>query len=55
MNTPNLKPGETCPWCNSVGAHKAKPRLVCKVCGKPFTKGQKRRLFRGNWVHCDCV
>jgi hypothetical protein len=57
-----LKPGEVCLMCGSVGAEPppkvkrvAKAKPGCHVCGEPLTRARKRRLWRGKWVHTDCV
>jgi len=54
-----LKPGETCAWCNyTKPAKKPETRILCAVCSQPFSKGQKKRLLRGRWIHVanpDCL
>lgn len=50
-----LKPGEECAFCRYVRPSKKapKPRIECARCVQPFVKGERRRLYRGKWVHVD--
>jgi hypothetical protein len=53
----NLKPGERCLYCGSVGVEKPKQEAVtCDICGKDFSREHgAKRLIRGRWRHRACV